>query len=628
MPTYFGYVEREADSYINWAEIGKGISDTVNEIDKVRNEKKAALDQVSRDFQAKLSEYPTGQDINANGFAYRYSDNASQFMLMQQRLLKQGKLKLKDYLNNTQNIMDDTENAFTLVKTYQEQYGKKMEQYRNKEISLAEVKNFAYLEGFGGFTDTDLYINPLDGSISLGKTKVEKVDGKEVRTMAEGQQNLMSVGAMKQLMNTPIPRYDMEKETLAMAKGMGKNVQLMIDNGVITSFEGIRKRMYGKDILKSDNPDDITNVLLDNNFDFGGLSITTIDKVTDPKTGKTTDVKTTKSFADREFDLADKYLEVKNKPDSLLTDEEKKLKFSVERSLKGSEQDQKMMFEYQKAENEIIKANLGTSYNYMSALIDNNVTDKNGNPYDITWDADEAKKNPNMILAKLENGTVNYDLTTKQKEAAENTIRDQIRAKLDEEMKYIGSYKTPEEKRTEAEVNKVKAQAELNKSKQGRAPTKAEIQEGKTRQQYNIEGHLLEQLYYSDKSEKIEEAKQYYKNLNPWIKDIYRTQTGVIVEYKTEDGQETSQKLPFFDERNNPLGIERFVKSVGPFFYGNKIGQNLNYLIEGIRNKNQLEPETTYIDRGKTMIPAPGWNKPSGPLKSNAGKGGASRFNK
>jgi hypothetical protein len=225
MATYFGYVEREADSYINWAEIGKGISDTVNEIDKVRNEKKAALDQVSRDFQTKLSEYPTGQDINANGFAYRYSDNASQFMLMQQKLLKQGKLKLKDYLNNTQNIMDDTENAFTLVKTYQEQYGKKMEQYRNKEISLAEVKNFAYLEGFGGFTDTDLYINPLDGSISLGKTKV---DDKGVRTMAEGQQNLMSVGAMKQLMNTPIPRYDMEKETSVMAKGMGKNVQLMI----------------------------------------------------------------------------------------------------------------------------------------------------------------------------------------------------------------------------------------------------------------------------------------------------------------------------------------------------------------------------------------------------------------
>ena len=43
MPTYYKYAERSADSQVNWAEVGKGISDMLADEVKIREEKKAEI---------------------------------------------------------------------------------------------------------------------------------------------------------------------------------------------------------------------------------------------------------------------------------------------------------------------------------------------------------------------------------------------------------------------------------------------------------------------------------------------------------------------------------------------------------------------------------------------------------
>lgn len=45
MATYYKYAERSADSQVNWAEVGKGISDMLTEGAKLREEKKAAYEE-------------------------------------------------------------------------------------------------------------------------------------------------------------------------------------------------------------------------------------------------------------------------------------------------------------------------------------------------------------------------------------------------------------------------------------------------------------------------------------------------------------------------------------------------------------------------------------------------------
>ena len=110
MPTYFGYVEREADNYINWADVSKDIATTFDDINKVREEKKQVLDDDYRAALKELTLQPKGKDEEANRYITEYADNASNFLMMQNRLLKQGKLKVKDYINARQNLGDGTDN--------------------------------------------------------------------------------------------------------------------------------------------------------------------------------------------------------------------------------------------------------------------------------------------------------------------------------------------------------------------------------------------------------------------------------------------------------------------------------------------------------------------------------------
>ena len=48
--TYYKFAERSAESQINWAEVGKNVTDMLNTEASIREEKKAAIDEASRQY--------------------------------------------------------------------------------------------------------------------------------------------------------------------------------------------------------------------------------------------------------------------------------------------------------------------------------------------------------------------------------------------------------------------------------------------------------------------------------------------------------------------------------------------------------------------------------------------------
>jgi catechol 2,3-dioxygenase-like lactoylglutathione lyase family enzyme len=510
-----------------------------------------------------------------------------------------------------------------MVKAYQDMYGKKMEQYRNKEISIAEVNNFAYIEKFGSFKDVDLYINPLDGSASVAFMEDKKVDGKTVRTMKQGQDNLMSVGAMKQLMNTPIPRYDMEKQSTGIADGMGEEIKLMIDNGIIKSYQNIRQRIYGKGVLTSENPEQITGALINSNIDGGGITITetTIEK---DKENKDVEVRKTTNFQDREDLLAAKYLELKKKNKADLTSEEQNLLFQVEKSLKGSNEDQDQLVRYEEIEREIIRSNLGTDYNYTSALMDNNVKNsKNKQFYRDTFDPEEAKKNPNMILKEIVNGTVQYKLTPEQKKDAEDAIVQQVRLRLDQKEEFKGTIKTPEQLRQEAEIARRKVAVEEKKANEKPKTTKEERDEWRKGIQIKEEANFIYNLY-NGTPEQIQRAIEFYENDDELgIKEIQRTVNGIKVIY--DDEGKVYVDIPFFvGNTSNPIGGEYFFDSAWSAFHDNKYLKEAKGNISNFEKNPTLDKETLTDDYSGAQRSAQGVSvtrgrEQQGPLQSKAG---------
>lgn len=249
MATYYNYVERDADSQINWAEVGKSMSDMLQNENRVREQKKAAIDAASRDFGKTLANPPQGEHKGLNQWALEYADNASQFMLMQDRLLKSGQMKLKDYTVARQNIVDGTDQAFNLSKIYQDDYKEKMDRYKNLESQDLELFANAQVEGFADFTKSQLYINPTDGTVNVALKEPKIVDGKEVYVMNAHPDKFATVSALKSQMQARYNRFDSNAWTDIFTKGLGedlKSIQSQVASlsktGEITSTSDITSR--------------------------------------------------------------------------------------------------------------------------------------------------------------------------------------------------------------------------------------------------------------------------------------------------------------------------------------------------------------------------------------------------
>lgn len=225
MATYYNYVERTADSQINWAEVSKNMTDMLQQESKVREQKKAAIDAASREFGQTLANPPQGEHKGANQWALEYGDNASQFMLMQDRLLKSGNMKLKDYTVARQNLLDGTDQAFKLTKDYQAVFADKMERYKTGKSQDIEQWLMAQAEGYSDFNKSQLYINPTDGSVSVAMKEKKVIDGKEVYAMNGNPNQFTSINTLRNQITGKFDRFDTNAVTDAFAKSLGEEMK-------------------------------------------------------------------------------------------------------------------------------------------------------------------------------------------------------------------------------------------------------------------------------------------------------------------------------------------------------------------------------------------------------------------
>lgn len=173
MATYYGYAERNAEDQIDWNAVGKSMTDTLNAEQKRRDDLKAQIDKDSFEYGQTLSNSPQGEHKGMNEYSLNYAADAQDYNLMQLRLLKSGKIKLRDYLKGRENIKQGTTQIFDMMKNYQEKYGEYAERAKTGVSGIYEGFLLGEVEGFGNLTSTMPYINPTTGKVSIGK-KVPK----------------------------------------------------------------------------------------------------------------------------------------------------------------------------------------------------------------------------------------------------------------------------------------------------------------------------------------------------------------------------------------------------------------------------------------------------------------------
>ena len=81
--TYFGYQPQAREAQINWNEIATEVSGSITGALQDRADKKAAINQASRDYIGELNSVEQGQHATANQWWLQAAHQLEQQMLMQ-----------------------------------------------------------------------------------------------------------------------------------------------------------------------------------------------------------------------------------------------------------------------------------------------------------------------------------------------------------------------------------------------------------------------------------------------------------------------------------------------------------------------------------------------------------------
>ncbi|MBT7350792.1 hypothetical protein HN803_08520, partial [candidate division WWE3 bacterium] len=276
--TYLKYQQRDKDHYVNWAAITKEMTDFLNEEVADRETQRANLDKDSREFQEKLSNVEQGEHAGINEFTLDYANNATQQSLMQDRLLKNGQLSLKDYNIARANLKQGTTELFSLSEKYQKVYKEMM---GNPNLAQQSMYELSLVEGFTNFTKNRAFINPLTGNVSIGELTYE--DG--VGTLSGDSSDYTSVGSLNFALSSQITKWNEKQFTTSLGEWAKKYERV---GGPTLTIDDIRNNpKYDsalKDFIESQltDPTAIASILAD--YRGGKYGFTTDPKKQDEYT--------------------------------------------------------------------------------------------------------------------------------------------------------------------------------------------------------------------------------------------------------------------------------------------------------------------------------------------------------
>ena len=237
MATYYKRAERNADNRINWAEVGADMTAMVREEDRVRQEKKAAINQDARDFAAYAENPPMGLHQGFNEFTSEYAANAQEYALMVKNLVASGQMNLREYTNIRANLKQGTEEAFSVSEEYNTQFKAAQERGEiDPETGYPTSQEYEQwvlgtVQGFGNYSDHRLYISPVDGKVSLG-TLVENEDGNKELSKDTG--SFISVNALRNRARSQYDFYNVDNATAGMVNQLGQVINVIMEDGVKT----------------------------------------------------------------------------------------------------------------------------------------------------------------------------------------------------------------------------------------------------------------------------------------------------------------------------------------------------------------------------------------------------------
>ena len=511
MATAYKYVEREVDSQVNWAEVGKNLTNTLKEENRIREEKKSAIDAQAREYYNITNDVPLGENTELNKFALNGASDLQEQMMLQHTLLKSGQLQPRQYTIMMQNLTDGTDQAFSLFENYNAEYSRKMAMMdpnlpTNERASKMQSWQMEQLEGFGNFKNSKLIINPNSGILSMAKMIPDPdYKKKERKDLSEN------------LEKGVISQEDYDDELLAITEA----TPLIVDKNQISSVQTLENRLKATitqyDVIGAADTY-LDSLGVDKRAVIDGLGkkykSATIRTITDA-TAKEKGSWKTMNFTD-------------------LTAEAKKLGVTFD--------DLKEITLFSEAQDNWIKGQLGVGGTAAaSVLLDfKSINQATGEPYtQLAYSEENQKKandDSNIIIMKQKDGRMVPSLSKQQQEQAERILKTQINVGVD----------------YEAELKTAKTGFEKTQIK---AKTNNELEREDNERNLDSKVAVIGDLWGGSNAE-VKTATDFFRDQNDAITDVSRTPESLTVTYLNENGEEESRSISFYVTEINEEGYE------------------------------------------------------------------------
>tara|TARA_R110001592_G_scaffold15116_3_gene66427 strand:+ start:1824 stop:4019 length:2196 start_codon:yes stop_codon:yes gene_type:complete len=219
--TYYKPQPVAAQTQINWAEVGKDFSDMLAEDKRVKDEKRAAIDEDTRQQMKNLNsvELINGQVPSANEWWLNASGEITSAMQMANNLLKSGELNVTAYTKMMQNINDGADGLIGVFDKFKNEYNLKKERMDcNDPEGVGCSQKLEYwameqLESMGNFQNTAVVVNPDTGSFSVA----DLVEGRIVND----PNKVRSVNTLQTMAGSEYNLYDDKAATDGFVDGLG-----------------------------------------------------------------------------------------------------------------------------------------------------------------------------------------------------------------------------------------------------------------------------------------------------------------------------------------------------------------------------------------------------------------------
>ena len=240
MATYYKYAERDADSQVNWAEVGKGISDMLKEEVNIREQKKAAYDKAYREDTEQLANAPQGKWQDGNRTVNNFAHDMMAQQLIDYKLLKSGQMNERDYTLRRENYKSQSNTLFDLQKLLQAERQSTIDLYQSQEIQGMNISNMADVEAYTDFANASAVIDPYAANINMSIFEDKVVDGKTVRVVKKST----PVNVLKGQIVQKIPTFKVEQAITKDVDSLGDDIDF-IYQAATTSKAGTITELIG-----------------------------------------------------------------------------------------------------------------------------------------------------------------------------------------------------------------------------------------------------------------------------------------------------------------------------------------------------------------------------------------------